>query len=280
MRSANPCQSTALGLDGLRVSSIDLRVTEAELREIFRMRHEAGRATMGWGPSLRSRFGYFTPDEHYEALVAKLVTQGCAWLDVGCGRNIFPSNPTLARRLAERCGLLVGVDPDETLEENELVSERVRTRIEDFKTERTFDVVTLRMVAEHITDPAGTVSALRRLTKRGGKVVIYTINQWSPVPMITWLVPFQLHHLPKRLLWRTDPKDTFPVAYLMNTRKALRRVFEQHGFREAAFEHLDDCRTFSRFRLTLALELGLWRVLRAAGRRYPENCLLGVYEGT
>jgi 2-polyprenyl-3-methyl-5-hydroxy-6-metoxy-1,4-benzoquinol methylase len=260
------------------VNPAALQVTTAELREVFRLRHEAGRASMGWGPRLRSRFGYFTPDEYYEAVVARLVTPGCAWLDVGCGRNIFPSNHALARMLARRCGVLVGVDPDETLEENDLVHERARQRIEDFKTERTFDVVTLRMVAEHVTDPAGTLSALARLTKCGGKVVIYTINQWSPVPMITWLVPFRLHHLPKRLLWQTDPKDTFPVAYHLNTRRVLRRIFEQHRFREAAFGHLDDCRTFSRFRSLLTLELCLWRGLRAIGLRYPENCLLGIYE--
>jgi 2-polyprenyl-3-methyl-5-hydroxy-6-metoxy-1,4-benzoquinol methylase len=262
------------------VSPATLQVTATELKTVFRIRHQADHSAIGWGPRLRARFGYFTPDEHYEAVVSRLVTPGCAWLDVGCGRNIFPSNHSLGKMLADRCGVLVGVDPDATLEENPLVHERARQSIEDFKTERTFDVVTLRMVAEHVTNPAGSVSALARLTRRGGKVVVYTINQWSPIPLITWLVPFRLHHLPKRLLWRTDPKDTFPVAYRMNTRNALQRVFEEYGFREVEFGHLDDCRTFSRFRAMLLLELCLWRALRAVGLRYPENCLLGVYERT
>jgi SAM-dependent methyltransferase len=248
----------------------------ADLQQVFQLRH--GADPIGWAPRLRWRFGYFTPDEHYEAVVSRLVTPGCAWLDVGCGRNIFPSNRRLAEVLARRCARMVGVDPDETLEDNDLVHEQSRLPIQDFRSDRPFDVVTMRMVAEHIEDPEGAVSALAKLTRRGGRVVIYTINRWSPVPVVTWLVPFRLHHLPKRLLWRTDPKDTFPVAYRMNTREALRRVFEQHGFREAEFSHVDDCRTFARFRATLMLELCLWRCFRAVGLRYPENCLLGIYE--
>jgi SAM-dependent methyltransferase len=249
-----------------------------DLEEVFLEKYGPDLSAKGWGPRIRWRFAYFTPDDYYEATVSRLVTPGCAWLDVGSGRNVFPSNRRLAQTLARRCDLLVGVDPDETIHENDFVHERVRQSIEHFQSERTFDVVTLRMAAEHITDPEGAVAALARLTKPGGRVVVFTINRWSPVPMITWLVPFRQHHLAKRLLWNSNPKDTFPVAYRMNTRSALRRVFGNHGFRESEFGYLDDCRTFAALRATLFLELCLWRCCRALGLVYPENCLLGVYQ--
>ena len=255
-----------------------VKIIPPEVEAVFNQKYGMDPSAMGWGPRLRFRFGYFTPDDRYEATVSRLITSGCTWLDVGSGRNLFPSNQSLARTLAERCGLLVGVDPDETINENELVHERVRARIEAFESRRTFDVVTLRMVAEHVTDPEGTAAALARLTKPGGRVVVYTINRWSPVSIVTWLVPFRLHHLPKRLLWHSEEKDTFPVAYRMNTRRALCQVFGKHGFRESEFAYLDDCRTFARFRSMLILELCLWRGLHALGVTYPENCLLGVYE--
>jgi SAM-dependent methyltransferase len=247
------------------------------LRALFESRYGSDLSVTGWGPRIRACFGYFTPEDYYEALVSKLVTRSSAWLDVGCGRNVFPSNVTLARTLADRCRLLVGVDPDDTIRENTLVHRRVQQPIEDFNSEERFDVVTLRMVAEHVTDPDRTVATLARVTGVGGVVVIYTINRWSPVSLITWLAPFSLHHPVKRLLWQTEAKDTFPVAYRMNTRSALRALFGRHGFREAHFAYLDDCRSFQRFRATLILELGLWRCLRALGITYPENCLLGVY---
>ena len=68
------------------------------------------------------------------------------------------------------------------------------------------------------------------------------------------------------------------AAYRMNTRPQLRRLFARHGFREAYFAHLPDCRTTFRFRLLHGLELLLWRALDRVGVTYPENCLLGIYE--
>lgn len=254
----------------------NIQPTEEELKDVFLIKYESHQL-IGWGPQMRSYFNYYTPDDYYEAVVQKLVTPGCNWLDVGCGRYIFPSNERLARMLADRCATLVGVDPDETIEENTLVHQRVKTFIEYFETNQKFDLVTLRMAAEHIIDPDRAVYALSQLTKSGGKVIIYTVNRWSPIPIVTWILPFILHHPIKRLLWRTEQKDTFPVSYRMNTRKKLAHLFEKAGFQEYYFTYLDDCRTFSRFRITLFLELSFWKILHIFGFRYPENCLLGVY---
>jgi hypothetical protein len=81
---------------------------------------------------MRRRFGYFTRDVFYEAIVARLVTPNAAWLDVGCGRNIFPSNQHLAQILAERCGLLVGLDPDGTIDEALYVYRRIKSHLADY----------------------------------------------------------------------------------------------------------------------------------------------------
>jgi 2-polyprenyl-3-methyl-5-hydroxy-6-metoxy-1,4-benzoquinol methylase len=234
-------------------------------------------STAGWGPRTARRFGYYSPDDHYEALMLRLVSDGMAWLDVGCGRAIFPSNPALARLLADRVGVLVGVDPDATLEENAFVHERVRIPIEAFDGQQRFDLVSLRMVAEHVTDPDSVVASLARALKPGGLAVIYTVNRLSPVPLLTNLTPFAFHHIAKRVLWGTESKDTFPTAFRMNTPARLRRLFNAHGFSEVSCDRLDDCRTLSGFRLGFTIELLAWRCLRAVGLGYPEACLLGVY---
>ena len=234
-------------------------------------------STAGFGPRTCRRFGYYGPDDYYEALMLRLVTADTSWLDVGCGRAIFPSNPRLAKLLADRARLLVGVDPDETLDENPFVHERVRSEFESYNGEHRFDLVTLRMVAEHVTNPGAVLDSIRRAIKPGGLVVIYTVNRFSPVPIITHFTPFSLHHVAKRILWNTETKDTFPTAFRMNTRKRLRELFEGHGFKEEGFARLDDCRTLSGFRAGLWLELAAWKTLRAAGIGYPEACLLGLY---
>ena len=247
------------------------------LETVFRLKH-GDPATTGWAPRRRHRFRYYTPDDYYEALVAGLVEPGSAWLDVGCGRDVFPSNRALSRRLADRSGVLVGVDPDPTIEENEFVHVKLRGGLEDCEPGRTFDLVTLRMVAEHVERPEAAVGALGRLVRPGGKVVVYTVDRWAPLSIASRLVPFRFHHLFKHAVWKTEDRDTFPVVYRMNTRRRLARLFEAGGFREVDFRHLADCRVFGGYRALGLLELSLWKACEAAGIGYPESCLLGLYE--
>jgi SAM-dependent methyltransferase len=254
-----------------------LALTREELGEVSRLRFGEPGAT-GPLPTAWRRWNYFVPDVFYEAIVAKLVTRRTRWLDVGCGRELFPANERLAQILAARCQTLVGLDPDGTVEENTLVHEGVKCTLEEFTSEKAFDLVTLRMVAEHIAQPQPALASLARLTKPGGKVVVFTINRWSPISIAAWAVPFKLHHAIKHFLWRTEEKDTFPVVYEMNTRARLRQLFHGCGFREVFFAHLPDCRASFRFRLFHSLELLCWRMLETIGVMYPENCLLGVYD--
>jgi 2-polyprenyl-3-methyl-5-hydroxy-6-metoxy-1,4-benzoquinol methylase len=231
----------------------------------------------GWSPLLRQRFGYFTPDEWYEATLSCLVGPETTWLDVGCGRSILPANPPLSARLAARARLVVGLDPSDNIDSNTEVHERAKCLLEDYHTDRRFDLLTMRMVAEHITDPEAAVAALARLAKPGGRVVVYTVSRWSPASILAAATPMAVHHWLKRVLWRASPQNTFPTAYRMNTRATLARQFAAGGFAEEQFHYLDDCRSLARWRLTATLELALWRALRGLGLRYPELCLLAIY---
>jgi len=254
----------------------ELTPSRADLERIFRTKY-GDIETCGWSPRMRHRFGYFNPDDEYETLVDRLVGDRTVWLDAGCGRFLFPSNAPLAKQLSDRCAHLVGVDPDETLDENPYVDDRAKVLIDDYETDKKFDLITLRMVAEHVAEPDVTVESLARLTRPGGKVVIFTIYRWSPVPLFTDIMPFWLHHPIKKRLWKTESKDTFPVANKMNTRGALRRVFERHGFAESSFRYVDDCRTFANSPTFQWLELSTWRLLHTFGLHYPEVCLLAAY---
>jgi SAM-dependent methyltransferase len=248
-----------------------------DLSRLFRLKHGEPAAT-GWRPRTSYRWGYFTPDDYYEATLDRAVKPGCRWLDVGCGRELLPGNPALAQQLAGRCAEVVGVDPDENVETNPYLHRRVRATIEDCPAEDPYDVITLRMVAEHVCRPDDAAVALGRLCRPGGVVIVYTVDAWSPLPVASWLIPFWLHHPVKRVLWRTEERDTFPVVYRMNTRKQLARLMGGAGFVESAFLHVSDCRTFARFRWLHLIELSLWNALNRFGLTYPERCLLGVYQ--
>ena len=120
---------------------------------------------MDVSPHLRSRLRYTSADDCYEALVSKLVDSESCWLDVGCGRDLFPSNCTGAKKLAEKAYFLAGVDPDENVHENELLSDRFQGVIEDYESERQFNLLTMRMVAEHVVNADRCVAKLAELTQ-------------------------------------------------------------------------------------------------------------------
>lgn len=250
-----------------------------ELEKIFRLKFGDTRTT-GWGPRMRLRFGYFTPDDFYEVMLDKIVMEGCTWVDVGCGRDTLPTNPVLAKRLRDRCSLLLGVDPSDNIEENQLIHQRTKTPIELYRSERTFDLATFRMVVEHVKYPESVLDSLQRLIRPGGKVVVYTVNRWAPSSAFSLFIPFGWHHAIKRIFWKVEQKDTFPVFYRMNTRRQLAELFASRGFKESWFHYLDDCRIFGNFRILYFLNLAIWRLFQGRGLTYPENCLLGIYERT
>ena len=252
-------------------------MAKEELEKLFSIKY--GRIDqLGWGPKIRRRFNHYNPDDHYEALVNRLVNENISWLDVGCGRNLFPSNQNLAKILSKKVGFLMGVDPDKTIHENPYIHDRAQILMNDFKSERTYDLITLRMVAEHVKEPSKLLKSIDLCTHTGSLVIIYTINKWSPIPVLTNLIPFNIRHPIKKFFWDTDEKDTFPTAYKMNTRSNLANQFFAFGFNEVFFNYLDDCRTFAKYKSLLYLELTLMKILNFIGLNYPENCILGVYQ--
>ena len=243
---------------------------------MFAGRHKLPRA-LGWSPARRQKAGYFLPAEIYEATVAKHVFDGCAWVDIGGGHDIFPQHPELATRLAARCRVVVAIDPDASVHDNRIATERVQSRFEDYVGEARFHLATFRMVAEHIERPSAVLRTLRTVMLPRAIAIVLTVNRWSPLSVISSAVPFSLHHPIKRLFWGGDERDTFPVQYRMNTRQALRDQFAEAGFTEIGFAYLDDLSTFGQKKWANAVELACWSVIRRAGGTYPENCLLGIY---
>jgi len=251
--------------------------TAVELNRLFSAKYGLPQQT-GWGPAMRLRHGYFSPDDLYEALVDRLVGTDSRWLDVGCGRHLFPHNEKLATELAERCDELVGVDPDASVLDNPFVHVGHQMSFDEFEPTQAFDVVTMRMVAEHVEDPVRIAATLARCVTEGGRVVIYTPHGRGPIPLLNRFVPGRLRHWIKRALWGTEERDTFPAFYRMNSQRRLRELFDAQGFSEVGYWCLDNCGTLGSFRVGLRVELTMRRILRRLGLPYPMACLIGVYE--
>ena len=148
---------------------------------------------------------------------------------------------------------------------------------ENYSSSKKFNLATFRMVAEHVDDPQAVLKKLNEIMEPNGLVVIYTINKYCPVPIVTKFTPFSIHFKIKKLIWDGEEADTFPVAYKMNTRKALDTLFTEHGFVEDNFQYADDLSVFLKFNFLSHMELLLWKALSTFNIRYPENNLIGIY---
>lgn len=257
----------------------DIHPRPEQLLETFNEKYGTGE-NLGWSPALRLRQGYFSADDFYEHLMSRLVSDNCNWIDVGCGRDIFPSNYKLAKKLADRAEHLLGIDPDDNIHQNDLLTERHQGFIENCTTPLKFDVISLRMVAEHIEDADGAVRKIAELCNDGAVVVIYTPWKYAPMSLAASLVPFRFHNRLKRLIWDTEPEDTFPTQYKMNTRTDLATLFSKYGFAESYFSRVDDCSVFTRFRVLNRVEIAIRNLFLRLHIPYPEHCLLGCYRKT
>lgn len=250
--------------------------SQHRLRENSVLRHGAD-GSVGPLVRIRRKREYYTPEEYYECVLDALVNEDTRWLDVGCGRDLLPMNTALATRLAGRCRHLAGIDPSPNVLDNVFLDEKHQAGVEDFHSGEPFDLISFRMVIEHIENPTACVQALHRLSRPGSTIVLYTPHRYSLLSMAATIVPNRAHHTFKRLLWNTEERDTFPTFYRMNTREALQAVFEPAGFGIAGCWSLDDATVLHALGRLARLELLTWSSMRLLRIPYPERNLLAIF---
>ena len=94
--------------------------------------------------------------------------------------------------------------------------------------DRTFDIITLFDVIEHLPDPARELNDLRRLLKPGGLLLQST-------PDIDGLFPRWSQKLAKRLDYWPHPEP--PHHLFQFSQATLSRMVEEHGYRVTAAHH-------------------------------------------
>jgi 2-polyprenyl-3-methyl-5-hydroxy-6-metoxy-1,4-benzoquinol methylase len=167
--------------------------------------------------------GYVPLNERRHRAHAKLleaVGSGNRVLDVGC------SSGYLARPLAARGNTVVGIELDAgAAREAEEYCERVL--VGDVETmelaldERSFDVVLLGDVIEHLRDPTAALGRLRPLLRSGGRLVLSTPN------IANWAIRLSL--LSGR--WRYTDRGILDRTHThLFTRATLRQAIEAAGY--------------------------------------------------
>lgn len=265
-----------MAADRVAEVTADLTCTPAELQECVAAK-VGGVENLGPAPRRRVGYGYYLPAEIYECLINKMVDSQTTWLDVGGGKSIFPQNVGLAESLSKRCQRLVAVDPSGNIHTNPYAHEKHQALLEDFETDQQFDLITMRMVIEHVAAPGPFMRKVYDLLKPGGICLALTVWKYAPVSLAAAILPFKLHHEIKKWIWRTKEEDTFPTTYLLNTQATQRRYAEEAGLKLDSYVRLNDCSVTAGLGRISHFELIAERCFRASGIPYPEHCLLSQF---
>lgn len=224
----------------------------------------------------------------YAQMLSKLVPDRAAWLDAGCGHQVFKIKSTLEEaQLVSRTSLAVGCDLDlHALRIHRSFQLRTCSDLRQlpFGSSR-FDIVTLNYVAEHLEDPNATFVELARVLRPGGALVIVTPHALGYFVRLSRLGHY---FLPKSFIRRfilireyRSPEDIYPTFYRANTREDLSFQLRTVGLAEEDFQMLRDPAIFNFIAPLAAFELLLTRFLELLGfRKLLGGTIIGVYRRT
>lgn len=191
-------------------------------------------------------------------------------LELGAGRGRFLEEAVPYRRrlqhLALRCRRVIGLDVDPAVLANPAMHERhVIAPDGPFPLpDESVDLVVSDWTFEHVTDPAATASEIARVLKPGGWVCARTPRKWGEIGVAARLVPNRLHTRVLRLLQpRKAERDTFPTAYRLNSRAALRQWFPTDRFAHHSYELEPQPAYVGNSVLAMRMGLALQRLLPA-----------------
>jgi ubiquinone/menaquinone biosynthesis C-methylase UbiE len=158
------------------------------------------------------------------------------WLDIGCGRRLFPlwmpGSESAQNSMVRKVKATYGVDPDlSSLRDNPFVQYRVMGDSSSLPfAANSFDLLTANMVVEHVSKPKELLSEAFRVLKPNGIFLFHTPNLMSYATLFASLVPEALKVGLISYLEGRKGEDVFPTHYRMNTPRRIRKLAKASGF--------------------------------------------------
>ncbi len=148
--------------------------------------------------------------EIFNETLQNLLTSQTKWIDIGCGNN------SIIRQYGKNCKLSIGLD----IIKHRRIGHEFFIQA-DFKKiplpSEFADLITLRMVVEHMDHVAEEFHDIERVLTKGGKVVILTTNIWSPIIFITKVIPYKIRKTIIRILFNEEEQNIFPTFHHINS---------------------------------------------------------------
>ena len=158
--------------------------------------------------------------EKYFKVLEKIDIKNSKILDAGCGSG----NESKYRRskIFKDCKIYgLDLNPfDNTYVDYPVCGDLYHIPFKD----NSFDVVICEMVAEHIKKPKVMIKELNRVTKKHGKVIIFTPNKLHPIFFLANLLPQKFVDWIKLYYYKLPERENFDVFYKFNDIKTIRRT--------------------------------------------------------
>jgi SAM-dependent methyltransferase len=171
--------------------------------------------------------------EAYASLISEHLSPDTVWLDAGCGSRLLENDmEPLENWLAGHCKTIVGMDVSVTSNNN--IKTLVHGSLYDLPfANNSLDLITCRMVAEHLAQPRHAFAESARCLRPGGALVVMTPNLLNygifGNAVATKLLPEKLRlSIVHASDFRAD-KDIFPVLYKANTMPRLVKSLNASG---------------------------------------------------
>jgi SAM-dependent methyltransferase len=114
--------------------------------------------------------------EAYASLISEHLSPDTVWLDAGCGSRLLENDmDPLESWLTSHCKTIIGMDVSVTSNRN--ISSLVNGSLYELPfVDNSFDLITCRMVVEHLAQPHRAFAESARCLRPGGALVVITPN--------------------------------------------------------------------------------------------------------
>lgn len=171
--------------------------------------------------------------EAYASFISEHLSPATVWLDAGCGSRLLENDlDPLENWLTSHCKTTIGMDVSVTSNRN--ISSLVNGSLYELPfADNSFDLITCRMVVEHLAQPHRAFAESARCLRPGGAFIAITPHLLNygilGNAIATKVLPEKLRlRIVHELDSRAD-EDIFPVRYKANTMPRLVRLLNASG---------------------------------------------------
>jgi SAM-dependent methyltransferase len=210
---------------------------------------------------------YSPRHEIYNQLLNEYINGETIWLDIGCGRNEHVAE------YGQKAKLALGID--RLINPGITDAPFIQANLRNIPLPPDYaDLITLRMVVEHIERIPEDFFEINRILKPNGKLIILTTNIMSPVVFLPSLFPSALKNWLILKIFKVSHEDVFPTHHRFNSPRVIKRGI--CNLRPINIQYLE---FVSLDRPLLLFVFGIWYlIVKPSPFRYLRSNILAVFE--